>query len=275
MKKYLTVFLIMMFTVLVFTSCAKQIVDDEKVVIETKENSIVSKEVVESSSNLNLNEIIESLDNQKKILESVMKESSDFTYENEVRENETIIEETKDDIAYEGIDPKETLRFDELDSMDTSIVEDDRTFRGTTDIDTSFWVYGMTPCEWVYIEPNIQIISNYKPNTSENYSIKSRVSSGVQGCFMPVFCKCEMLSNEYDGRFYCFSDYKKYTPEEMLFVNNLGAVTYKNLSIEEILRKKYDLTKTENGLLKQGDAYINIVYVTDLNRILSEENIGG
>ena len=127
----------------------------------------------------------------------------------------------------------------------------------------------MTPCEWVYIEPNIQLISNYKPNTSEHYSIKSKVSSGLKGCYIPVFIKTDMMSNEFDGRFYVFEDYKKETPDNMLFDNTLNTIKYKGQTIEEILRSNMNLTKTSNGLLKNGDEFINIVYVTDLDKLIS------
>ena len=43
--------------------------------------------------------------------------------------------------------------------FDIIFEEDDRVFHASLDIDTSkdVWEYGITPCEWVYIEPNIQL----------------------------------------------------------------------------------------------------------------------
>ena len=78
-----------------------------------------------------------------------------------------------------------------------------------------------------------------------------------------------MMSNEFDGRFYCFEDYKKIEPENMLFDNSLHVLKYRDMPVEDILRMGFDITKTQNGLLKVGNSYINIVYVTDLDKILN------
>ena len=131
------------------------------------------------------------------------------------------------------------------------------------------WTYGMSPVEWVYIPPNVQLISNYRPNSSKNYAIKSCVMSGERGCYMPVLSKTEMLSNDYDGRLYCFDDYTKIPPTEFRFKNTLNDLRYSEMSIEEILRNAFELTKTSNGLLKVGNSYINVVYVSDLDNIIA------
>ena len=157
-------------------------------------------------------------------------------------------------------------------ALEMDVAEDDRVYHGTNKIETEGWVYGMTPCEWTYVEPGIQLISNYKPNTSTNYSAngKVRVSSGLKGCYIPIFRKTDMMGNEFEGRFYVFEDYKKSEPCDMLFDNSLHVLKYKGMPVEEIIRKGFpNLERLENGVLKIGDSYLNIIYVTDLDKIIN------
>ena len=250
MKKILK-FIGISLIILSICSCKAEHVDLIEIstaVSKTQSNGIVSKVV---NPTINLDEVIS--DNKR---ETVTDE--------EIDDETTEVE----DAETESEDGETSLMVD-LSALELEVVEDDRVYHGTNVVDTVGWTYGMTPCEWIYIEPNIQLVSNYKPNSSPNYAVRSKVSSGLKGCYIPVFIKTEMLSNEYDGRFYVFEDYTKITPDNMLFSNSLRDIKYKNFAIEDILKLKINLERTENGLLKNGNQYVNIVYVTDLDNILN------
>ena len=188
------------------------------------------------------------------------KESVDLLEQYEIVKNDIINEETEERIDREySINeniPSRAGTPELLEELNNLVVNKE-------------WTYGMSPVEWVYIPPNVQIVSNYKPNSSNDYSIRARKMSGERGCYMPVLSKTEMLSNDYDGRLYCFDDYKKIPPTEFRFKNSLNDLKYSEMTIEEILSKAYDLTKTSNGLLKIGDSFINVVYVTVLDDIIA------
>ena len=258
MKKYYLSILIML-VCFIFCSCKYDQIEliSEKNIDSTKSNQgVVTKEKI----------VTPTID-----LESDLEPEVDISEENEETDEEGI--ETKaSEESEETVSESEEANGVSSDIVDTIYEEDDRTFHGNLDIDTSkdVWVYGRTPCEWIYVEPNIQLISNYKPNGSAHYSVKSKVSSGLKGCYVPVFIKTDMLGNEYDGRVYIFEDYSKSTPDNMLFSNTLNAVKYKGQSVESILRKKMTLEKTANGLLKANGQFVNVVYLTDLDKILNE-----
>lgn len=156
--------------------------------------------------------------------------------------------------------------------LDLSKEADDRIYSGEINVNlTDSWKYGRTPCEWVFVEPNIQLVSNYRPNSSAKYSIKKRVSSGSKGCYIPVFSETEMKGDTYEARFFVYEDYSKTKPDDMEFSNTLDSLTYEGKSVEEILKSKMKLSETKNGLLVDEGIYINIVYVTDLDRILASK----
>ena len=140
-------------------------------------------------------------------------------------------------------------------------------------IDLKAWNYGMTPIEWVYVAPNTQIISNNKPNTSPKFAYKRQVSSGEKGCYIPIFSRCESIGSDYDGRFYCFEDYTKKKPEEMTFSNKFADLMYGDYNVKDLLAKKYELTELTESVVMADDVYINVIYVTDLDKII-EENKG-
>ena len=149
---------------------------------------------------------------------------------------------------------------------------DNRTYDGELNVlNAGTWQYGRTPCEWIFVEPGIQLISNYRPNSSVQYAINKRVSSGDKGCYIPVFTSTEMKGDGYEARFYVFEDYTKDRPDNMLFDNTLDSLTYNGKTIEEILMNHKKLSKTKNGILVDGSNYINIVYVTDLDKMLSDD----
>ena len=256
-KKRCLLVLLLLFTSMAFISCKVDYVElkeTSKETLSNNSNGVVSKEVV-TSPTINFDEIFS---------ESTETEETSLSEEDTSEVNESSIEiESIADIEQSTEAEKVVSVFDLV--VDT----DDRTFKGTLDLDPAVhWQYGMTPCEWVYVEPGIALISNYRPNSSAHYSIKAKVSSGLKGCYIPVFTKTDMLGNEFDARLYVFEDYSKEGPANMLFSNSLNSLRYKDRTIEEILMSKMSLTKTDNGLLRDGSNYINIVYVTDLDKLL-------
>ena len=153
------------------------------------------------------------------------------------------------------------------------VIEEDITYHGDNVVDYSKdnWTYGMTPCEWVYIKPGVQLISNTKPGSSKTFPAtgKNRVSSGKKGCYVPIFCQSDSLAPEYEGRVYVMDDYTKIKPDEMPFSNSLYTLKYQGKPIEEILMSVYPLTRMQNGVLASEEGYVNIVYVNDLDKILT------
>lgn len=243
---------------IIFSSCKVDYVELKETTKETlsnNSNGLVSKEVV-TAPTINFGEM--------------------FNESTEKEENIEVSDEAKTDASESSSESENVLELEEstgdekvVSVFDLVVDTDDRTFKGTLDIDPAVhWQYGMTPCEWVYIEPGIALVSNYRPNSSVHYSIKAKVSSGLKGCYIPVFTKTDMLGSDYDARLYVFEDYSKESPVNMLFSNTLNSLKYKDRSIEEILMSKMNLTKTNNGLLRDGSNYINIVYVTDLDKLL-------
>ena len=140
-------------------------------------------------------------------------------------------------------------------------------------IDLSNWKYGHTPIEWLYIKPNVQIISNYKPNSSKNFSSIKNASSGSLGCYLTIFSgNTTAYGDDYEARFYCFEDYGKKSPEDMNFKDSFSDFTYKNKNILEILKYRYDINNISKGVFKIGDNYINVIYVEELEDILNNIN---
>lgn len=229
--------------------------ETETVALQKNESGMVSKEIV-TKPTINFDELFNETEESRDEELELLDESGET--------ESATIEESQD----ESVAESETSISDVFDLV---VENDDRVYHGEVAIDMEniSWRYGMTPCEWVYIEPGIQLVSNYRPNTSALFSVNSKVSSGLKGCYIPVFTRTDMMSNDYDGRFYVFSDYQKETPDNMLFNNSLANIYYKGQSVEEILMRYMNLTKTSNGLLKNGDEYINIVYVTDLDKFIS------
>ena len=251
MKKILICCIIGLFLIIMLSSCKPDYIeplDSTTEALTKNEDGLVSKEVV-TKPTINFDEVFAEK-------ESTIESSEEEVETSEVEET-SIVEETS------AVEEKS------VSILDMKVENDDRVFHGTSSVDTNeYWKYGMTPCEWVYIEPGIQIVSNYKPNTSAKYSINSKVSSGLKGCFVPVFIKTETIGADYDGRVYIFEDYSKEIPENMLFSNTLASVKYRGVSVEEILTANMDLTKSNNGILKLGNQYLNVIYATDLDKYL-------
>lgn len=183
-------------------------------------------------------------------------------------ETEEETEETDSDSEETSLSEEETTEVI-LETVDIIYEEDNRVFEGNNYIDTSNWDYGSTPCEWIFVEPGVQIVSNVKPNGSANYSITKKVSSGLKGCYLPIFTKCDMVTNTMEGRFYCFEDYTRYQPNDLRFSNSLADLEYKGVSVEFLLTKGFpNIKKSEKGLLSVNGVYMNIIYVTDLDSII-------
>lgn len=139
-------------------------------------------------------------------------------------------------------------------------------------IDLNSWEYGRTPIVWVYVAPNTQIISNNSPNRSANFGYKVGASSGSKGCYMTIFSKGECRGADWDGRMYCFEDYKKSTPEEMKFDTKFADLKYGEYNIKELLAKKYKLEDVTEGVIKANGTYVNVIYVSELDEIIASMN---
>ena len=264
--------------------------ETETITLETN-GGIVSKEVIDTPT-INFNEMFsETTDTAVYVYESriqvesvIEAEETDadgniiiatdniITRESEVEEDSN---DNADDseTADEGSESADNFNIqNESTEVDLSKVADNRVYEGEIKVTTGdSWKYGRTPCEWVFIEPGIQLVSNYRPNSSINFAIKKRVSSGDKGCYVPIFTETNMNGDVFDARLYIFEDYSKSKPEDMQFSNTLDSLTYEGRSIKDILKSSMQLSEASNGILKRGLEYINIVYVTDLDKMLGKE----
>ena len=135
------------------------------------------------------------------------------------------------------------------------------------------WIFGIIPVTWIYVEPNKQIVSNYKPNGSAKYSIPEGAMSGKDGCFLPIFSGTENYNKYFEGRFCCFED-TRHNPKNFKYTNTLKDVMYKGMSVYDILDKYYQFDELENGLLDTDAGLINIIYASELNEILELIAVG-
>ena len=60
----------------------------------------------------------------------------------------------------------------------------------------------------------------------------------------------------------------------MLFSNSLLDIQYKGYAVYDILKQKYDIEKFDNGVLKVGNEYVNVVYASELDEILNKLAFG-
>lgn len=134
------------------------------------------------------------------------------------------------------------------------------------------WTYGKSPVSWIYVRPNTKIVSNYRPNGSVKYQIKSNATSGEYGCYLPIFSGTNNVDEYYEGRFYCYEDYSKSTPDGFRFTNGLEDFKIEGIKILDILKYKYpEMIELKKGLYMNGEDYINIVYVKDIYDILNNK----
>ena len=129
------------------------------------------------------------------------------------------------------------------------------------------WVYGRTPVEWIFVEANKQIVSNYKPNGSKKYAVTENVSSGERGCFVPILSGTENYGDNYEGRFFCFDDTTK-DPTNLPFTNKIADMMYDGRPVGEILGKVMDINYTQYGIIETDKGLVNIIYATDLDEII-------
>ena len=134
------------------------------------------------------------------------------------------------------------------------------------------WEYGRTPITWVYVMPNIQIISNNSPNMSPHFSYKSSVSSGSKGCYMSIFSKGESMGEDWDGRLYTVEDYKQSEPENLDFDPIFDSLTYGEYNVRELLSKRYKLEDVKPGLVKANGVFVNVIYISELDDIIANLN---
>lgn len=129
------------------------------------------------------------------------------------------------------------------------------------------WVYGRTPVEWVFVEANKQLVSNYKPNGSKKYAVTSNASSGERGCFVPILSGTENYGDNFEGRFFCFDDTTK-DPTNLPFSNKIGEMLYDGKPVGEILSKVMNITYTQHGIIETDKGLLNVIYATDLDEII-------
>ena len=142
----------------------------------------------------------------------------------------------------------------------------------TTMLEHKGWTYGKSPVSWIYVRPNTKLVSNYRPNGSAKYQIKSDATSGEYGCYLPIFSGTNNVDEYYEGRFYCYDDYSKSTPDGFRFTNGLEDFKIEGIKILDILKYKYpEMVEIKKGLYINGEEYINIVYVKDIYDILNNK----
>lgn len=129
------------------------------------------------------------------------------------------------------------------------------------------WTYGRTPVEWVFVEANKQLVSNYKPNGSKKYAVTENASSGERGCFVPILSGTENYGDNYEGRFFCFDDTTK-DPTNLPFTNRIADLLYDGRPVGEILGKVMDITYTQYGIIETNNGLLNVIYATDLDEII-------
>lgn len=255
MKKFkISKMLLIVCCSLLLGSCAKEIVDDndvKKKVLETTANSESIKSIVESIVNETTTTKEETT--TEKIVETTVEETTETVEK---------VEETINPVIYFDGEYK-NVSSDKVRSVNAPTSESGNS------IDLGSWGYGITPIRWVYVDPNIQIISNTTPNGSTKFGYKMQVSSGKSGCYMPIYTRCDTLGSDFDGRLYCFEDYKKSKPEDMLWTGSFNELKFGELNVIDILKLKYNIEEVTNNLVKANGTYVNVVYVSELEEILS------
>lgn len=264
------------FAVLLLTSCVKEIddLDVKKMVKESRE----LEKVATTERPTSTIKIHDKFDETKIVI----------PVEEETTEEETIKAESIEELVEEKA-TNSTIEENEVTQERKQVALDDnfvklKTYSNKSSakfisvnppvyqnaIDLSSWGYGMTPLEWIFVEPNNQLISNNKPNSSPLFAYKSGASSGSKGCFIPVFSRCDSLGSDYEGRVYAVDDYTKSTPENMLWANKFTDMVYEGHRVIDILADKYEVDENDEHIAKVDNTYINVVYVSELDDILGK-----
>lgn len=272
MKSFKNIKLILLFVVMIFlfSSCLKRIEDvNITTTVYVKETQPVTQSKVQIELEpTTTTEMVET--------ESSSENYYDYVFTDEA-ESETTNEEVNiiETMTSDGSNV-ETIEQEDTSSEEYSNFTQVKFSSGTLPldkqglIDLDLWDYGMTPIEWIFVEPNKQLIANNRPNTSSNFSVKTKSSTGFNGCFVPVFTNCEAHGSDYEGRLYSFNDYSKIPIDEMQFKNSLRDMEYKGFKVKDILSHKYKFEELDNGVLRVNGEYINIVYADDLDSILNK-----
>ena len=222
-------------------------------------------EVIKETAETELIETTESI-------EETTKESAEETTTVEETTKETV-KETIKEITY-GVESIGVRTFvptapnTPAPNKNPNILKDDL----TTMLNNKGWTYGKSPVSWIYVRPNTKIVSNYRPNGSVKYQITSDATSGEYGCYLPIFSGTNNVDEYYEGRFYCYGDYSKSTPDGFRFTNGLEDFKIEGIKILDILKYKYpEMLELKKGLYMNGEEYINIVYVKDIYDILNNK----
>ena len=222
-------------------------------------------EVIKETAETELIETTESID-------ETTKESAEETTTVEGTTKETV-KETIKEITY-GVESIGVRTFvptapnTPAPNKNPNILKDDL----TTMLNNKGWTYGKSPVSWIYVRPNTKIVSNYRPNGSVKYQITSDATTGEYGCYLPIFSGTNNVDEYYEGRFYCYDDYSKSTPDGFRFTNGLEDFKIEGIKILDILKYKYpEMIELKKGLYMNGEEYINIVYVKDIYDILNNK----
>ena len=85
---------------------------------------------------------------------------------------------------------------------------------------------------------------------------------------MTIFSRGKSHGADWDGRFYCFEDYKKTAPEDMKFDTKFADLKYGDYKIKELLSKRYKIEEVSDGVIKANGTYVNVIYVSELDDII-------
>lgn len=270
LQNSLLIFVFVVNCIFVF-SCSKTI-DTFESIETTKEIELNLDKIEETTSKVddNINQAIqnEEIDDSDIILSDEPQDENDilfseFEVENVINSDEN---STNDEVNIQTEKNYTYTNISEEKFRATTVVEKEKNV-----IDLESWKYGMTPIEWIYVSPNKQLISNTSPNKSAKFGYKQNASSGGKGCYVPVFTKCETYGDDYEGRVFVYEDYTKTPIDEIKFANKFDDLMYGDYNVKDLLSKKYEITKISDGVVMAGDAFVNIVYVSELDDIISDE----
>ena len=268
--------------VILLSACFKPYVIEETMpvnptIMRTMDFAKVDRAVKETTTEETTTEVIKEIAETELIettesIDETTKESAEETTTVEETTKETV-KETIKEITY-GVESIGVRTFvptapnTPAPNKNPNILKDDL----TTMLNNKGWTYGKSPVSWIYVRPNTKIVSNYRPNGSIKYQITSDATSGEYGCYLPIFSGTNNVDEYYEGRFYCYDDYSKSTPDGFRFTNGLEDFKIEGIKILDILKYKYpEMLELKKGLYMNGEEYINIVYVKDIYDILNNK----
>ena len=263
--------------VILLSACFKPYMPVNPTIMRTMDFAKVDRAVKETTTEETTTEVIKETA-ETELIETT--ESIDETTKESAEETTTVEETTKKtvketikEITY-GVESIGVRTFvptapnTPAPNKNPNILKDDL----TTMLNNKGWTYGKSPVSWIYVRPNTKIVSNYRPNGSVKYQITSDATSGEYGCYLPIFSGTNNVDEYYEGRFYCYDDYSKSTPDGFRFTNGLEDFKIEGIKILDILKYKYpEMLELKKGLYMNGEEYINIVYVKDIYDILNNK----